>query len=581
MRVLGVALALIALAWTPAQSQPARDLAGVWYVKKRFGPEIRGSLTVEQLPAGWRASIAGNLVPARVTADTIAFELPPDRGAFVGRFQAGRQRIVGHWIQPRTVTSGTRYASPVVLVARGDARWEGEVVPLEDEFTYYLAVRPRADGSMAAFIRNPERNLGRFIRVDQLERDGPVVRLRARDSSGVKGGTLAEGTYRNDVLTLPLRGGTYDFVRVPDDALTNFYPRGKPTVLYSYAPPQPRNDGWNVGTVTEVGIDRDGITRFIRMLANQTIDSVSVPEIHALLIARRGKLVVEEYFHGEQWDKPHDTRSAAKSLTATMIGAAIRAGFPVSPATPVYETMLGAKAVSDLDPRKRALTLEHLLTMSSGLDCDDTDPTSPGNEDVMAEQEVQPDYYKYILDLKTIRDPGERGGAVYCSINPHLAGGVLARATKRSLPMLFQDLIATPLQITRYHMNLAPTGDAYMGGGVRFLPRDFMKLGQVMLDGGVWSGRQVLPPAFVQRAASPLVPLRGLRYGYLWWVTDYPYHDRKVRAYFAGGNGGQLVMVIPELELVVATFGGNYSDAAVSLRIQQQYVPQFILPAID
>lgn len=120
-----------------------------------------------------------------------------------------------------------------------------------------------------------------------------------------------------------------------------------------------------------------------------------------------------------------------------------------------------------------------------------------------------------------------------------------------------------------------------MGGGVRFLPRDFMKLGQLMLDGGVWSGRQVLPAAFVQRAASPLVPLRGLRYGYLWWVTDYPYHDRKVRAYFAGGNGGQLVMVIPELELVVATFGGNYSDAAVSLRIQQQYVPQFILPAID
>jgi CubicO group peptidase (beta-lactamase class C family) len=120
-----------------------------------------------------------------------------------------------------------------------------------------------------------------------------------------------------------------------------------------------------------------------------------------------------------------------------------------------------------------------------------------------------------------------------------------------------------------------------MGGGLRLLPRDFLKLGQLMLDGGVWGGRQVLSSAFVQRAVTPMVPLRGLRYGYLWWVADYPHGDRKVRAFFAGGNGGQLVMVVPELELVVATLGGNYGDAAVSLRIQQQYVPQFILPAID
>jgi CubicO group peptidase (beta-lactamase class C family) len=77
-----------------------------------------------------------------------------------------------------------------------------------------------------------------------------------------------------------------------------------------------------------------------------------------------------------------------------------------------------------------------------------------------------------------------------------------------------------------------------------------------------------------------LVELAGIHYGYLWWVTDYPYKDRTVRAFFAGGNGGQVVMSIPELDLVIAFYGGNYGDRG-TLVPQRVYVPEYILPAID
>jgi CubicO group peptidase (beta-lactamase class C family) len=291
-------------------------------------------------------------------------------------------------------------------------------------------------------------------------------------------------------------------------------------------------------------------------------------EIHGVLIARHGKLVLEEYFHGTNPDEPHDTRSAAKSLTSMLVGAA---KLPAS--THVYAAM----GEHPDDPRKQALTVEHLLTMSSGLDCDDDDDNSPGREDTMQKQTAQPDWYKFTLDLKMIRNPGEK--SVYCSCQPNLSGGVLGRKTGRWLPDLFRDLVAEPLQIRNYAMNLTPTGDAYMGGGVRFPPRDFMKLGQVMIDGGRWHGRQIVSAEWAKRSTSPLTKIEGRKYGYLWWLEDYPYRERTVRAFFAGGNGGQIVMGIPELDLVIAFYGGNYSDRVMFVP-QQKLVPEDILPAV-
>jgi len=106
-----------------------------------------------------------------------------------------------------------------------------------------------------------------------------------------------------------------------------------------------------------------------------------------------------------------------------------------------------------------------------------------------------------------------------------------------------------------------------------------MKLGQLMLDGGVWNGRRILSRAFAERASSPLYHLRNVYYGYLWWAFDFPYKDRTVRGYWAGGNGGQGVTVIPELDLVIATYGGNFASRQ-TIHIQQELPVRHILPAV-
>jgi CubicO group peptidase (beta-lactamase class C family) len=564
----------------------AKELAGLWEAKRRFGPDVRGTLLIKQNQNEWQAEIAGHVVQAKTAGDAISFELLDGKGSFQGKFDSRRAKITGHWIQPPTVTSGSPFASPVTLTKDKQNVWSGDVSPLDDAITFYLMAKARNDGSVGVFLKNPERNLGRFIRVDHIEREGETVKLFAANSANEKGRVLAEGKYDADgkILSIyfPSGGGSFDFRRVSEGEVTDFYPRGRPTVPYVYAPPLAFADGWQTASLEDVGISREGIQKFIQMLIATPIDSVSSPEIHGVLIARHGKLVLEEYFHGEHRDKPHDTRSAAKSLTSDLFGAAVKAGIPVSASTSVYEVMNGGSFPSDLDPRKKSLTVENLLTMSSGLDCDDSDEKSPGREDFMRDESGATDYYKFTLDLKMIRSPGEK--AVYCSVQANLVGGVLRHAAKQSLPTLFQSLLAEPLQIKRYYMELTPTGDAYMGGGARFLPRDFMKLGQLHLNNGVWNGRRILTPEWSRRATSPLYELPSykskVKYGYFWSITEYPYKGRTVKAFFAGGNGGQVVIGIPELDLVVAFYGGNYADA-VSFTSGQIYVPQYILPAVD
>lgn len=568
-----------------AQTNSAGQLAGLWEAKRRFGPDIRGSLLIKQTGGEWQAEIAGRVVQIKTAGDAISFELADGKGAFQGKFDSRRAKIVGHWIQPATVTNGTPYASPVTLAKDRQNIWRGEILPLDDAFTFYLVIKVRDDGSVSAFLKNPERNLGRQIRIDRIEREGESVKLFSADSAAEKGRVLVEGRYDADRETIsiyiPNRGGTFDFKRVDANAASDFYPRGRPTGTYTYAPPLSFDDGWQTASLEDVGISREGIQKFIQMMIDTPIDSVGAPEIHGVLIARHGKLVLEEYFHGEHRDKPHDTRSAAKSLTATLIGAAIKSGIPLDISSPVYQVMNGGVFPPDLEPRKKALTLEHLLTMSSGFDCDEGDPKSAGYEETMTQESEEPDYYKFTLALNMVRNPGEK--TVYCTASPNLAGGVLKRASGQPLPVLFQNLLAEPLQIKRYYMPLTPTGDAYMGGSVRFPPRDFMKLGQLMLSGGTWNGRKILTPEWTRRASSPLYENAAskLKYGYLWWVTDYPYKGRTVRAFFADGNGGQVVMGIPELNLVIAVYGGNYSDRTGGTIFRQQYVPQYILPAID
>lgn len=569
-------LSLLTMAGDARGQAAAPELAGLWEAKRRFGPEVSGLLTLDRIGGAWRASVAGRGADVRMAGDSVWFALPDSGGSFAGRMDARAGRVTGQWIQPRTMTDGFRYASPLVLERYGADCFAGTVAPRADELTFWLHVQRRADGTLGVLLRNPERNLARFIRVDRIESDSSAVRLL-----DARGAVVTTGLLRDDgVMTVyfPGRGGSYDFHRVPDGAFSFFYPRGRPTAAYTYTPPPDRGDGWPVGSLEDAGISREQISALVRTLASAPVDSAGALKVHGLLIARRGRLVLEEYFYGENGEKPHDTRSASKSVATVLVGAAMQAGARIGPSTAAYP-LLRPEAAAGLDARKRALTLDHLLTMSSGYDCDDNgDGDRPGNETAIIDQEENPDWYGMILDLDVVRDPGAQ--AVYCSINPHLAGGMLARATGRSLPDLMYELVAEPMGMRGYYVPITPMGDGYLGGGWRFRPRDFMKLGQLYLDGGTWRGRRILSEDWIRRSVEPRYPLgTGTRYGYLWWLREYPYAGGTVQAYYASGNGGQQVVVIPELELVIAVYGGNYNERAGSL-VLADLIPRSILPAV-
>jgi CubicO group peptidase (beta-lactamase class C family) len=250
------------------------------------------------------------------------------------------------------------------------------------------------------------------------------------------------------------------------------------------------------------------------------------------------------------------------------------AGVRMTPATRVYATLRPKAA--NLPPRKQVLTVEHMLTMSGGFDCDDSGER-PADEDKI-QQDSNPDWTRVVLDVEMVRDPGS--AAVYCSMQPYIAGQVLARVSGRALADLFHELFAEPLDFRRYYLGLTPLGEVYFGGGHRFVARDFLKLPQLYLNGGTWRGRRVLSKEWVDRSMAPRYQLGSRKYGYLWWIKDYQYRGRTIQAYMQLGNGSQNAIFIPELDLAIATFGANYNSPSINYLLNV-LIPTYILPAVE
>jgi CubicO group peptidase (beta-lactamase class C family) len=226
------------------------------------------------------------------------------------------------------------------------------------------------------------------------------------------------------------------------------------------------------------------------------------------------------------------------------------------------------------DPRKADITLAHVMTHTTGLACDDSldEPTLPGNEDIMQTQRAQRDWWRYTLNLQMNHAPGRR--YAYCSGTINLTGAMLTAVTKTSVPELFDRLVARPLGWKSWYWNLMPTGEGYLGGGTFVRTRDFLKVGQAFLDGGKWKGRAIVSAAWVKESTGPQAPITPETTGrspenfssfYLEGHDGFGWHrhqlkvgERVYRTWFGNGNGGQLLVVVPDLELAVAFTAGNY-----------------------
>ena len=247
--------------------------------------------------------------------------------------------------------------------------------------------------------------------------------------------------------------------------------------------------------------------------------------------------------------------------------------------TKVVPALARLGPLANPDARKDRMELRHLMSMTSGLDCDENDAASPGNEGTMQTQTAQPDWYKFTLDLPMKSEPGTH--YAYCSASSNLVGGVLGAVTKSWLPALFDRLVAEPLGIRDYSVNLMPTKEMYFGGGVHMRPRDLLKLGQLYLDQGTWKGRRIVSADWVRRSTSPQSPAspQGSD-GYGWHLYELTSAGRTWREYEANGNGGQFLIVLPELDVAVVFTAGNYNSYGVWRKFREELVPRFVIPAV-
>ena len=566
-----------------AAAKPDQFLIGIWGTEQSFGPYVHGTLTIDGRQDHWLAGIAGFSVSAEHNGGRITFSLPERAGEFRGSLDHASHTLSGDWIQPAGVINNNRYATPVRLVAVSPSVWRGEVVPLSERISFYVSIQPQPGGSLTAVVVNPEYNLfaRRFY---DVALNGSTITF----TNPKRTGDHFIGTYdkASDQLWLPLLDSypPLPLSRRNRGGALGFYARTPATAEYSYVKPVPGTDGWPTASLAEVGLDEQPMAALIKTIltADPTDNAVG---IDSLLIARHGKLVLEEYFHGFDQERPHDMRSASKTFAPVLVGIARGRGIKLGPDTPVYPLFSADGPFTHWDTRKSQLKLRALMTMTSGFACDDNDDASPGNEDNMESQTAQPNWYKYTLDLPMVAEPGGKH-ALYCSADLNLVGGAVSQATHLWLPQFFDQYLARPLQFHTYHMNLMPNGEAYMGGGLYLRPRDELKLGQLYLSGGLWNGRRIVSKNWVQQstaAYSTFDPQTAYdaphEYGLGWHINHLRVGDRVFRTYSAGGNGGQIVIVIPDLDMVVGFNGGNYGEFSKWYRWGLQLVPQYIIPA--
>ncbi|MEO8563216.1 MAG: serine hydrolase [bacterium] len=329
---------------------------------------------------------------------------------------------------------------------------------------------------------------------------------------------------------------------------------------------------WRTASPASVGMNEQALTNMWTGL-----DAVPTHGLHSLLIVRHGQLVGEHYWEGYHSGKGHDLRSATKSITSLLTGIAIEQGALSGVSERVFPRLAARyPTVTYPDVRKDDVTVEHLLHMSSGLACDDWTPGSPGNENNMYPTR---DWIRFFLDLPVLVEPGV--SVHYCTAGVVTLGRVVAEATNRTIPDFSRDVLFGPLGIAQFQWTLFDDGrQTDTGGHIYLRPRDMAKIGQLVLQRGQWNGRQIVPASWIDRSTTEHVLLPGFQpYGYLWWIHTIPYGAGQLRYIAAQGNGGQMIMIVPALDLVVVSTAGNYDDVKTNspLRILENR----IIPAVE
>ena len=320
---------------------------------------------------------------------------------------------------------------------------------------------------------------------------------------------------------------------------------------------QPTREAWPVSTPEEQGMDS---ARLAAMLKQIQADERN---IHSILISRHGTLVLEAYFQPFNRGTSHNLYSCTKSVTSALMGIAIDRGLVTGIDVPVHTLFPDVTLDS---PEKEAITLRHLLTMSSGIEW--AEPLRSGLSDTWSfiESKSPPQYF---FDRALAAPPGKAFN--YNTGGSHLLSMIIQDASGEMTAEFARHNLFEPLDISEYYWEKDVHGYTTGGTGLALRPIDMLKIGQLFLQNGKWDGEPVIPEAWVRESTKSNVNISpGIDYGYQWWV-----HQDGI--YNALGWGGQQIIVIPRQDMVVV-FNAGLRDAAWNS--YDDLLTSFILPSV-
>jgi len=347
------------------------------------------------------------------------------------------------------------------------------------------------------------------------------------------------------------------------------------------------DDGWTIASPESVGLDGTRLCTIEQRL--KLTDS----DIHAVVVARHGKLTFEQYFSGvdQPWGKPegrydydattlHDMRSVTKSVTSLLVGIAIDRRMIRSVNTRVVNFF---PELSDLrTPALEKVRVHHLLTMSSGIEWNELlSWNDPNNDEPHLGFEADP--IRYVLSKPIAVAPDTVW--VYNGGGTELLGNIIARTSGMPLEAFAREFLFNPLGVSDFEWKTYPkNGRIAAAAGLRLRPRDAAKIGQLLLSDGAWNGRQVIPPDWLMQSVIPRFQAVGyfggtLFYGYQWWMGRSLAEGKEVRWIAAFGWGGQRIFVIPELDMVVMMTSGLFGRPKEG-QAQLDVLANVIIPSV-
>lgn len=359
---------------------------------------------------------------------------------------------------------------------------------------------------------------------------------------------------------------------------------------YQYGQPDEIDDGLAVGTLEDAGIDVEVLGRGI-----DRIRDGKYGEIHSLLVYKEGKLVVEEYFPGHKYkydgpnhhgawvnwnqDMEHKVFSAGKSITSSCVAIAIDQGFIESVDQSIFDYLPEYQHLNT--GGKEDITIEHLLTMTSGLKWNEWGTSyADKNNDLVAIWDCD-DPVECILDRPLASKPGTE--FKYSGGDMTVLGKIIQNATGLDIEAFAGEYLFAPMGIeTPPWLWMDDTGVIYAGGEQKMTPREMLKFGVTYLNNGVWDNQQIIPEEWVYLSSVPYGNNTSIRvpgsdggrrgYGYTWWLWDTKLNGEKLHTFTASGWGGQKIIIIPDLDIVIVFTGGNFTSKTYNFSIMEKYI---------